>query len=1378
MIIQHNLLSMNTARQLNINTKSKARSTEKLSSGYRVNRAADDAAVLTISEGMRRQIRGLTQGTDNAQDGVSFVKIADQAMSEVSEILQRMSELSIKSLNGSNTQNDRDAMQAEFNGLQAEIDRICRDTEMNTLAVFEQHEDTYHGIKGNRFWVNTEKHLVEDGRNQLTFMVKDPETGADVTHSISVAAGVYTTQELADEIDDALTGQLADHPEFVFEYSKDGFCNLLYEGGEDIESINGGLSYLFFDNHDGGSFGSLMGTTQFVGSNPLVVTAHNNELEFYMEDILGTTSTKVSLRITPGNYTRTQMIDCINSELTKNGVTGISASEFGDYSIQLGGDKYLVTGLKGNMFEIDDGNYSSVFYDNVRYGSISNTKAYFQGSAYLTTNTADTEHNRFKIDASNKELKIRVNAAAGTSYTTLTLTEGDYTAQQIAAHLNDLFAANGLEADAAARYSGSTFQYLYIGSRLSGNGSKIDIDSSSSCYNTLFQKTEYLDLHSVSPTAGSYSNTPPKYASGKNISVPLTVGSGGNTLKLNLTDNTNTTSSYTLTLAAGTYNTLDDIIAALNSDIQSKAGIQDKIVAAKSGGSIVFTTGTDGGDINQISVGSTAPGSIYDDLFTKETQVLNNFNQTASGTGSFTLPQAMPADIVINGNNTLRFTVDGVTRTATVANGTYSQADFAKAISDQLKGSSVSVPNTVNLSGTGSQTIIEGTTIPGNTKPAKITFAKALDSSITIGDSTNELIMEVNGTQKSITLASGVYTRSGLVAELNKQFQAGGIGVSASLTSNRLTFQTELEGVTASLKLNSGTGGSALAAIAGSTTTTVAGVKASFVNNKLVISGDTPGHTVNFNSSNGGGMAAMLVGSTTVSTPGTSTARKVLSSTANIDGVNLGSAVTINADNKKVHFNYQHNGTDYTVDFDLDEKTYTLTQLQDELKANIDAQTGGSSLLNVTVNTSGVKISAQSPGSQYKLSGFSGGFHSYVISGSKLILRDGPPTIRDGVQTVNSPYIVGRQDITNKPITVKSGENDELKLDFTVPDPVTGTPEEYTMELKLDEGTYQGNSLIAQIQNKLDSQLVHHGFAAGTIKAGIGGITSGVVGANDSTALNFTIPADAVNMKAGTYKIDGVRGNAAYYIFYKTLGEPIPAYTVGTKDISGGVSMEEGRNVFTFTADSTDYSYTFPPGSYSTQEFLDLFNDMLENGDDSGQTSDIRALMEGNSMKLAFSVSGKHSIKPIGGSARRVIFYEDEGRINAHTDKALQVGLGKGDNMELETMRLNTNYLEINTICITKEKYADKAVRRLEKAMDKLNHDRSVYGARQNRLEHTINANNNTHENLAASEARMRDTDIASEMIRQSRYRILEQVGQSLAAQANQLPDRLLQLIR
>ncbi len=137
MVVQHNITAMNSNRMLGLTTKAQAKSTEKLSSGYKINRAADDAAGLSISEKMRRQIRGLTQASANAQDGISCVQTAEGALNEVQDMLQRMNELAVKGENGTLTSTDRSYIQAEVKQLMSEIDRVQSTTTFNEQSLLD-----------------------------------------------------------------------------------------------------------------------------------------------------------------------------------------------------------------------------------------------------------------------------------------------------------------------------------------------------------------------------------------------------------------------------------------------------------------------------------------------------------------------------------------------------------------------------------------------------------------------------------------------------------------------------------------------------------------------------------------------------------------------------------------------------------------------------------------------------------------------------------------------------------------------------------------------------------------------------------------------------------------------------------------------------------------------------------------------------------------------------------------------------------------------------------------------------------------------------------------------------------------------------------------
>ncbi len=174
MVIQHCISAMNADRMLNMNVNNQAKVSEKLSSGYRINRAADDAAGLAISEKMRRQIRGLTQATFNAQDGISMVQIAEGALNEVHEMLQRLNELCVKAANDTLTYDDRDYIQQEIYQITDEMDHVGASTSFNEIKVLE-------GISQGRARAVAPRATV----NGAVGTVAQSSGGKDATYSIN-----------------------------------------------------------------------------------------------------------------------------------------------------------------------------------------------------------------------------------------------------------------------------------------------------------------------------------------------------------------------------------------------------------------------------------------------------------------------------------------------------------------------------------------------------------------------------------------------------------------------------------------------------------------------------------------------------------------------------------------------------------------------------------------------------------------------------------------------------------------------------------------------------------------------------------------------------------------------------------------------------------------------------------------------------------------------------------------------------------------------------------------------------------------------------------------------------------------------------------------
>ncbi len=212
MIVQHNITAMNSNRMFGITTKKQAKSTEKLSSGYKINRAADDAAGLAISEKMRRQIRGLTQASANAQDGISCVQTAEGALNEVHDMLQRITELAVKGETATLTSTDRSYIQTEVQQLMSEVDRIQSTTTFNEQNLLDG------SFTGKALQVGAE------AGQHISITITDMSSGGLLT---SAAAN-------QDRVEDALTEAVYD--KFYVAFDKDDVSTTVVES--DFGSLN------------------------------------------------------------------------------------------------------------------------------------------------------------------------------------------------------------------------------------------------------------------------------------------------------------------------------------------------------------------------------------------------------------------------------------------------------------------------------------------------------------------------------------------------------------------------------------------------------------------------------------------------------------------------------------------------------------------------------------------------------------------------------------------------------------------------------------------------------------------------------------------------------------------------------------------------------------------------------------------------------------------------------------------------------------------------------------------------------------------------------------------------------------------------------------
>ena len=228
MVVQHNMQALNANRMLGITTSAQAKSTEKLSSGYKINRAADDAAGLSISEKMRKQIKGLDQASTNAQDGISAVQTAEGALTEVHSMLQRMNELAVQAANGTNSEADRQSIQDEIEQLTTEIDRVAETTKFNEAYLLKGNGRATT-VNINAKDAGIEGLLTGEGTGMAKFVMDELKTGSQIT----IGSKGYTigtaVKGVRDEVDaDTVSKVIINGTEY----------NVVADGEEEDETTN------------------------------------------------------------------------------------------------------------------------------------------------------------------------------------------------------------------------------------------------------------------------------------------------------------------------------------------------------------------------------------------------------------------------------------------------------------------------------------------------------------------------------------------------------------------------------------------------------------------------------------------------------------------------------------------------------------------------------------------------------------------------------------------------------------------------------------------------------------------------------------------------------------------------------------------------------------------------------------------------------------------------------------------------------------------------------------------------------------------------------------------------------------------------------------
>lgn len=393
MIINHNIASLNTYRQLTANNAAGAKSLEKLSSGYRINRAGDDAAGLAISEKMRGQIRGLDQAARNSQDGISLIQTAEGALNETHSILQRMRELAVQSATDTNTSDDRAKIQSEVDQLAMEITRISNTTEFNTQRLLDG------GMQSGNIG-SVKFHIGANANQNLTLSV-----GAMDAQTLGVARDIATaTVSGATDVTDAeITGTLG---EGLIDGASLTVSGAIQTAGT-VASAGaiGGITYTTADNSD-----TLNGYTITVtngaaaGSEVATIDTDNKTISLQIADAAGAKSTAA------------QINTALNNALTTAGITDVDFAATGTVTDDAGTGSGTLTGGAQDIVRI-----------TVTDGTLTET-ADVAGDATSATFTDSTKFKGLTINLDGNLSSGAAGAATETVAATITVDKTSSTA--------------------------------------------------------------------------------------------------------------------------------------------------------------------------------------------------------------------------------------------------------------------------------------------------------------------------------------------------------------------------------------------------------------------------------------------------------------------------------------------------------------------------------------------------------------------------------------------------------------------------------------------------------------------------------------------------------------------------------------------------------------------------------------------------------------------------------------------------------------------------------------------------------------------------------------------------------------------------------------
>lgn len=980
--------------------------------------------------------------------------------------------------------------------------------------------------------------------------------------------------------------------------------------------------------------------------------------------------------------------------------------------------------------------------------------------------TEFNENGRLKIEAGHND-SLNFYVGSSKEYTiNFTPSSVGYTIDELISTINSQLNSMGETEVEARKYNDkyiSLFSNKYVITGLSGNMIKIDGKTS-----VLYDNAKYAQVIKTQATVTGSADLSSGITIKKDVNDTLNISVDNPPIdySINLLEFFETEKTFSI----------DELINRINTRAFD-LGID--IIASKIttvNGTHLKLSNTTYGDKSVLNIKNFS--NSFNDLFVRKVETyhlvnpVDGANTVATVTGNYTIGDS--TKIIENINDIIRISIDGVTKNIKIDSGTYSKVDLLSKLNEEFLNEGLNITATFsgltssgneqivikhNSAGAGSivlstdntistafrtlfvreelilPSVTSGTTTlipppegivapPTEVKnPANINGYADFTHGMVITNENNSLNLNMNGNDINIVLDSGNYTATSFLSMISSKLDSNDI--IASYTSH------PTYGLNLSLTSKQVGAGNYFSSIGGNAYNDILVGKQYYL----------PSNT----SSYGGVTKSYIEGITPIT-----------------------SGVVIDDSNNEFSFKYNHEGNVTDINLLLDNGNYSnLADLITHLNTKLSDELGildGEILFSS--NYSRIRMTATHPGANYTFSGFDGDFYDNYLRKTTIFY---PPNIVQGYSNssdLHTSFIVGRESL-NKEITINPGINDTLIFDF-YKDSVKDT-----FEIKLSPGLYNGASIVSEMQLKLNNELTIKGYPTDLLKIQVGGVSSGT-SQNDSDKLviKYDVPNDGSN-NSGNYIIDGVRGNAAYTVFYQSYGEPEPTYTVGVKDISNGVNIIAGENdVFSFKENNNQISFTITAGEYDIDNLVSELNSKLI-----ALNSDVIASAYEGRLKLSFNDVGANTIDTITGSARGEIFFDIENREQDVLNN-YQIGPDAQDVLTWDKTRISTELMRINTIMIHTNKNSKKALLRIDNAIEYNLKIRSLLGARQNRLESIIRSNEVYSENIEASESRIRDIDFAKEKLELVKVNFLNEAALMISSQTNKNSQSILQLLK